>query len=77
MPKLRSLLREMNNLVTGPYLVGGEITLADCAAFPFVWRIDNDYGIGKSNNDGEDRLREWLDICVEAEAVKTTVVVVM
>jgi|EP00970_Alexandrium_tamarense_P012072 glutathione S-transferase len=73
MPKLRSLLREMNNLVTGPYLVGGEITLADCAAFPFVWRIDNDYGIGKSNNDGEDRLREWLDICVEAEAVKTTI----
>lgn len=71
MPKLRSLLKEMNQLVVGPYLVGERMTLADCAAFPFVWRIDQDYGIGTK---GEEKLRDWLNTCLETDAIKRTIV---
>lgn len=71
MPKLRSLLKEMNDMVVGPYLCGQRMTLADCAAFPFLWRIDQDYGIG---GDGEEKLRDWLDVCLKTETIKSTVV---
>jgi glutathione S-transferase len=71
MPKLRSLLKEMNDVVVLPYLVGERMTLADCAVFPFLWRIDQDYGIG---SDGEEKLREWLNTCLKTETIKGTVV---
>ena len=35
--ELMSLLKQLNSNVKGPYLCGAEITLADCAAFPFFW----------------------------------------
>ena len=69
LPKLRSLLKELNGMVKGPYLAGDKITLADCAAFPFFWRIDQEYGIGGKNNNGEDQLRSWLDKCMDANSV--------
>ena len=59
MYKLRSLLKDMNSKVVGPYLVGEKLTLADCVIFPFLWRIDQEFGIGKV--DGEENLRFWLD----------------
>eukprot|EP00984_Skeletonema_dohrnii_P018421 scaffold8597_cov174-Skeletonema_dohrnii-CCMP3373.AAC.4 len=55
----------------GPYLCGERMTLADCAAFPFLWRIDQDYGI---EGDGEEKLRDWLNVCLETDAIKRTVV---
>jgi len=74
--KLRSLLKEMNELVDedGPYLVGNRVTLADCAAFPFLWRIDREFGIGgteKENDEG--KLRAWLDACVNTASMKRTI----
>ena len=71
MPKLRMLLKEMNELVVGPYLIGQQMTLADCAAFPFLWRIDQDYGIGTA---GEEKLRDWLDNCLNTDSIKRTIV---
>ena len=71
MPKLRSLLKEMNDMVVGPYLCGERMTLADCAAFPFLWRIDQDYGI---DSDDEEKLRDWLNVCLKTETMKSTVV---
>ena len=71
MPKLRKLLKEMNELVVGPYLIGQQMTLADCAAFPFLWRIDQDYGIGTA---GEEKLRDWLDNCLNTDSIKRTIV---
>eukprot|EP00581_Thalassiosira_minuscula_P010457 CAMPEP_0183710546 /NCGR_PEP_ID=MMETSP0737-20130205/6254_1 /TAXON_ID=385413 /ORGANISM="Thalassiosira miniscula, Strain CCMP1093" /LENGTH=208 /DNA_ID=CAMNT_0025938839 /DNA_START=234 /DNA_END=857 /DNA_ORIENTATION=+ len=61
-PKLRSLLKELNGMVVGPYLVGEKLTVADCAAFPFLWRIDQEFGIG-GNGGGSEKdecnLRAW------------------
>ncbi len=71
MPKLRSLLKEINDMVVGPYICGQRMTLADCAAFPFLWRIDQDYGIG---NEDEEKLRDWLNVCLKTETIKSTVV---
>ena len=36
--ELMSLLKQLDSNVQGPYLCGTEISLADCAAFPFFWR---------------------------------------
>ena len=71
MPKLRLLLKEMNDMVVGPYLCGESMTLADCALFPFLYRIDQDYGI---EGDDEKQLRDWLDVCLKTETIKSTVV---
>ncbi|KAL3789560.1 hypothetical protein ACHAW5_007911 [Stephanodiscus triporus] len=68
--ELRSLLKELNTLVVGPYLVGEGLSLADCAAFPFLWRIDQEFGI---TGDGEENLRSWLDKCMETEPIKRTI----
>jgi glutathione S-transferase len=34
----------LDEQVTGPYLCGETVTVADCAAFPFLWRINDEYG---------------------------------
>ena len=70
LPKLRSLLKELNNNVAGPYLVGDKMTVADCAAFPFLWRIDSEFGIG---GEGEENLRMWLDKCMDTTSIKRTI----
>ncbi|KAL7529224.1 hypothetical protein ACHAXR_002856 [Thalassiosira sp. AJA248-18] len=69
--KLRNLLKEMNAMVEGPFLVGQQLSLADCAAFPFLWRIDQEFGIGGS--DDEEKLRAWLDKCIDTPSIKRTI----
>lgn len=71
LPKLRSLLKQLNCEVVGPYLVGEKMTLADCAAFPFFWRIDQEFGIG--GNEDEEKLRAWLDACLATRSIKRTI----
>lgn len=60
-------------MVERPYLAGDGLTVADCAAFPFLWRIDQEFGIGGGTNEHEANLRAWLDKCMENEAVKRTI----
>ena len=76
LPPLRSLLRDLDAMVAGPYLAGERVTLADCAAFPFLWRIDREFGIGTGGGaaaEGEAKLRAWLDTCLRTPAIKKTV----
>ncbi len=47
------------------------MTLANCAAFPFLWRIDQEFGIG--GDDGEEKLRHWLDKCKESATICRTI----
>ena len=68
--ELRTLLKDLNAMVAGPYLVGEGLSLADCAAFPFLWRIDREFGIG---GVGEENLRSWLDRCMETDPIKRTI----
>jgi glutathione S-transferase len=50
--------------VVGPYLCGDKVTLADCGAFPFVWRLDREFGLESMDCK---RLKSWLTTC-EANA---------
>jgi len=67
LPKLRTLLKELDDCVTGTYLAGEKMTTADAAAFPFFWRLDKEYGIEEKN------LRAWLDTCMKTESIKRTI----
>jgi glutathione S-transferase len=53
--------------IQGPYLCGNEVTVADCCAFPFLWRIDQEFGI----KDG--KIKDWLNVCQNEEAFQKTI----
>lgn len=76
LPALRSLLRDLDARVAGPYLAGERVTLADCAAFPFLWRVDQEFGIGTGGGAAagdEGNLRAWLDTCLRTPSIRRTV----
>lgn len=66
--KLFDMLKEMDSKVVGPYLCGEQITSADCAAFPFLWRLNDEFGLDDYSN-----LQAWLDTCNQNEAFSKTV----
>lgn len=66
--KLFDILKELDAKVEGPYLCGEEVTSADCAAFPFLWRLDNEYGLDDYSN-----LKQWLKTCDDNMAFQKTV----
>ena len=68
--KLQSLLKEIDSHVVGPYLTGDKFTVADAAAFPFIWRLNNEYGLG---SDDTKQLHAWLELCSKDESVKKTI----
>jgi glutathione S-transferase len=57
-----SKLQQLDGLIEGPYVAGNQMTVADCAGFPFLWRIQQEYG-----NVWEDHncynIPKWLDHC--------------
>ena len=70
--KLFELLAEIDEDVVGPFLCGDELTVADCAAFPFLWRIDQEFGSLNEKDHECGRIRSWIDHCLENKAFKTT-----
>jgi glutathione S-transferase len=69
--KMWTKLRELDALVQGPYICGEETTVADCAAFPFLWRINDEFGsLGKQ---GCPNIQKWLGACSENPAFSKTV----
>ena len=54
-------LTELDSLIEGPYICGSEATIADCAAFPFLWRIENEFGALESK--GCRNIKAWLTTC--------------
>ena len=69
---LKNLLRGVDGNIVGPYLCGSSMSLADCSAFPFLWRIDDEFG-PLTEKDGCGNIRRWLDKCSEDEAFKKTI----
>jgi glutathione S-transferase len=61
---LMKVLCSWDSQVVGPYLCGDKVTLADCGAFPFVWRLDLEFGLESMECK---RLKDWLTTC-EANA---------
>jgi glutathione S-transferase len=69
--KMWSKLQELDQLIVGPYVCGEHVTVADCAGFPFLWRIDSEYG--PIEEYGCDNIRTWLDTCKKNEAFSKTI----
>jgi len=65
---LFELLKELDDEVEGPYLCGETVTVADCAAFPFLWRINDEFGLEKGS-----KLKNWLEVCEETNCFKKTI----
>jgi glutathione S-transferase len=59
--KMWSKLKELDSNIEGPYICGEQVTIADCAAFPFLWRIDSEFG--PVEKEGCNNIRAWLDHC--------------
>lgn len=64
-------LRELDGLVVGPYVCGDSVSVADCAGFPFLWRIENEYG--SLNQQGCPNLANWLQTCKKNSAFSKTI----
>ena len=65
---LYDLLEKLDDDVIGPFLCGKSISIADCAAFPFLWRINDEFGL-----DNNSKLKKWLNLCSETDCFKKTV----
>ena len=66
--ELFRLLHQLDEQVTSPYLCGPRVLIADCAAFPFLWRIENEFGL-----DGCEQLADWLNVCRRNRAFSKTI----
>lgn len=66
---LHDTLRTLDSKVVGTYLTGDKITVADCHAFPFLWRINNEFGLSSDYPN----LSRWLDTCCKQAAFKKTI----
>lgn len=72
--KLRELDALMDTKGQPSYIVAkiDRPTVADCAAFPFLWRIDQEFGtIWKDN--GCQNIPVWLDFCKKQPAFENSI----
>ena len=67
-------LIELDNLMVGhPYIVGDKITIADAAAFPFLWRINEEFSGSCWKKNGCHNIPVWLDHCSKQQPFSTTI----
>jgi glutathione S-transferase len=66
--ELKEVLGELDSMVVGPYLVGDVISTADCHAFPFLWRLNDEYGL-----DNFPNLHQWVIKCTSQHSFQVTV----
>ncbi len=69
--KMWTKLAELDLMIEGPYVCGDKVTIADCAAFPFLWRIESEFG--PLDNQGCKNVKRWLDHCQSNEAFSKTI----
>lgn len=64
--KLRELDAVMDTKGRQSYIIAGtnKPTIADCAGFPFLWRIDQEFGSSTSwESNGCHNIPAWLEFC--------------
>lgn len=71
--ELMELLKSIDGNIVGPYLTGESVTVADCSAFPMLWRLDQEFGPLTDEDHGCGNIRKWLDKCSETDAFKNTI----
>jgi glutathione S-transferase len=71
--KMWQIVKELDDLIVGPYVCGEQITTADCAGFPFLWRLETEYGPVDGHGGGCEKVRSWLETCQRNEAFSKTI----
>ena len=71
--KMWKKLQEVDALIEGPFVTGNEVTVADCAGFPFLWRIEQEYGRNSFKKNGCNNIPVWLDTCSNQDAFSKTI----
>ena len=68
---LHKHLKGMNDAVVSPYLASQRLTTADCHAFPFLWRLAQEY----PNEFTSDfpALSTWLELCQAQPSFSRTI----
>lgn len=66
-------LRQLDALIVGPYVCGNDISIADCAAFPFLWRIQTEFGKKCFASHQCPNIEIWLQTCQNEKAFSTTI----
>jgi glutathione S-transferase len=64
-------LQELNALIDGPFVVGADLTIADCAGFPFLWRIGQEFG--RWEDHGCTQIEQWLIECEKQAAFQKSI----
>ena len=67
--KLKQQLKAMNDAVKGSYLTGQTVTVADCHAFPFLWRLNTEFPLEKEY----PQLAEWIQTCSNLPSFRKTI----
>ncbi len=72
-PDLQRVLSACEGRVpsASPFLVGASVSLADVTAFPFLYRLDEEYGLAES---GYPNLKRWLNGMRKIDSFESTVV---
>lgn len=68
---LQKHLEEMDKAVVGPYIASQRVTTADCHAFPFVWRLKQEYSTAFATD--YPALNEWVETCEQQPEFSRTV----
>ena len=73
--KLRELDALMDTNGQPSYIITGtnRPTVADCAAFPFLWRIDQEFGSTSWEDNGCQNIPSWLDFCKKQPPFKNSI----
>lgn len=66
-----SKLQEIDALIEGPFVTGEDLTIADCAGFPFLWRLDQELGTWEEH--GCHKIPQWLNHCSQQPAFANSV----
>lgn len=64
-------LKELDSLIVGPYVCGEQVTIADCAGFPFLWRLETEFG--PFHDHGCGNMGQWLETCKANDAFSGTI----
>jgi len=71
---LPKVLKDINDKMEGvasPYLCGEKVSVADCALFPFLWRLDQEYSYFTEKEN--KNIREWIDFCSKQPSFQKTI----
>mmetsp|Transcript_27937 Transcript_27937/g.35021 ORF Transcript_27937/g.35021 Transcript_27937/m.35021 type:complete len:198 (-) Transcript_27937:42-635(-) len=66
--ELETLLEDFNAEITGPFLIGDQVTLADISMFPMMFRIESEIGFPQSCSN----LKNWFDSMMSLPSVQAS-----